>query len=428
MVDRTIPSMTKRQSQTTPYQPMNLPRPDRRMLRQVLEHNEAINRAVYESAPITTSTRAASYDDMLLDATVAACIESITGAVLADPFYINPADRHDARALMIADEIEQNLRDLPTETILETALETALCFGFAPAEISWRYHKQHFCLDSVADLDRDQMALDLDSRMNVLRYRSQPTAAEEKTVEREKLWFHTHRASRKHPAGRSILDAAYRPWNAKDNYLRFYGLTLQRYGFPLMILTLPSTADSNMQSDALAAAYALRLDGVAVFPNGVSYVIEQPPQWHGLDFEAAIKLMDSYIIRRMLLAISSTGGSGQTYITGEGLLQQARSTAYLLARVSRQLCESFTDQVIRPLVYANYGERPDLVPSLALPPPGESNLPDVASPLTDLVNAGILSRRQAAQTAGFEFDEEAEQEQQERDQAEQKKAEAKSNG
>jgi hypothetical protein len=134
---------------------------------------------------------------------------------------------------------------------------------------------------------------------------------------------------------------------------------------------------------------------------------EDPPQWHGLSFEAAIHFQESQIVRRLLLALHSQGVTGQTYVTGDGLLMQARSTAYLLARLSRCLCESFTDEVLRPLVAANYGARPELVPHLTLPLPGETNLPDVAQPLAALVTAGVVSRKQAANFAGFEHEAEA---------------------
>jgi len=375
----------------------------------MLQHNEAMNRALFDSAPIATSSKSASYADMRLDSTIAACLETIVSAVLADPPSVVPQDSNDAAQIAVALDIENNLKDIPLETILEIALDTTLWRGFAPAEVTWKYSTmgKRFWIESVADLDTEQISLDLDDKMNVLAYKSEPTGQPPKTVHPPKLWFNRLKHSRQFPAGRSILDHIHRPWNAKDNYLRFWGLTLQRYGMPLFILELPSTADSNTEAAAIDAAYQLRLDGIAVFPSGVGYKIEQPPQWHGLDFETSCSFQDAQIIRGLLLTLGSSGGSGQTYVTGEGLQQQARGTSYLLARLSRKLCASFRESVIRPIVYANYGERPDLVPHITLPPPGETNLPDIAPALTQLVTAGVITPEQAATTAGYEFDAEA---------------------
>ena len=389
------------------------------MLREVLRHQEAINAQVYETAPISISNRAASYAEMLTDPTIASAIESLTSAVLANPHFVQPSDDKDRIAVAIAADVEANLRDLPTETILQNAL-TALTSGFFPHEITWEFARaksRHFWLKSLGDLDTEQVAFDLDERMNIRAYRNQVTGQEERVVPVEKLWLHRHNPSRKYPAGRSILDAAHRPWKAKDNILRFWGQTLQRYGMPLVFVSLPATADANLQSDVMEAIYGMQLDGVCILPAGVGYTIQQPPQWHGLTFEVAVTYQDAQVVRRLLHALDSSGGSGQTYITGEGIKQQMRTTAYLLKRISRQLCESFTDQVIRPLVYANIGERPDLCPSLMLPPPGETNLSDTAAPLTALKNAGIITAEQAASTAGFDFDEDAIAEQQEQQQS-----------
>lgn len=372
------------------------------MLREQLPHQEAFYRMQYAEPPISVSDKSSDFADMRRDPTIAGCLDTIAQAILAKPWSVAPARRNDRAALAVAADIEANLRDLPLENCLENALE-ALVWGFVPHEVTYRYARKRFHLHSLGDLDPEQIAFELDNRMNILAIRSRPMGFAETRVPREKIWLFRHRPSRKYPAGRSLLEAVHRAYQAKDRLLRFWGTTLQRYGTPLLLLTMPGTADTQTQNDALDAARALQQDGVAILPYGVSYLKEDPPQWHGLSFESAIHFHESQIVRRMLLALHSQGGSGQTYVTGDGLLMQARATSYLLARLSRSLCESFTDDVIRPLVIANFGLRPDLVPHLTLPPPGETNLPDIAQPLAHLVTSGILSHAQAATLAGFDY-------------------------
>jgi phage gp29-like protein len=373
------------------------------MQREQLPHQAAANRALYAEPPLSISEKETDFAEMRRDATIAGCLDALTQAVLARPWYVAPARRDDRAAVAVAADIEANLRDLPLETCLDNALE-ALVYGFTLHEITWRYVGKRFRLHRLGDLAPEQIAFDLDDHMNIVHIRSKPMGFLPKVVPRDKVWLFRHRASRQYPAGRSVLEAVHRAWNAKNHILRFWGTTLQRYGMPLLILTLPANADTQMQAEALDAAQRLQLDGVAILPSGVSYLKEDPPQWHGLSFEAAIHFQESQMVRRLLLALHSQGGTGQTYVTGDGLLMQARSTSYLLARLSRHLCESFTEEVIRPLVFANYGRRPDLVPQFMLPPPGETNLPDVAQPLAALVTAGILTRQQAAVFAGFEWE------------------------
>lgn len=373
------------------------------MLQERLVHQQAIDRERFQHPPMPVSERARDFAEMRRDPTIAGCLDTITQAILARPWAIVPAHPGDRAAVAVAADIEANLRDLPLEQALENALE-ALVYGFMVHEITWRYAGRRFWLDRLGDLDPEQIAFDLDARMNIVAIRSRPAGGAEQVVPREKVWLFRHRASRQYPAGRSVLDAVHRAYQAKDRLLRFWGTALQRYGMPLLILTLPGTADTQMQEAALEAARALQQDGVGILPYGVSYMKEDPPQWHGLSFEAAIHFQESQMVRRLLLALHSQGGTGQTYVTGEGLLMQARSTSYLLARLSRALCASFTEEVIRPLVVANFGMRRDLVPSLVLPPPGESNLPEVAGPVADLVGAGVLTREQAAALVGFEYE------------------------
>jgi len=130
--------------------------------------------------------------------------------------------------------------------------------------------------------------------------------------------------------------------------------------------------------------------------------VHNPSATTVLTFTEAVHYHDAQIRTALLLQFTEGSVMGKEYITGEGLRQLARTTAYALQRAARSLCAGFTKQVIEPLVIANFGPRSEIVPYLVFPRPGETNLPELSSAWKLLVEAGIATPEQAREDMGLE--------------------------
>lgn len=372
----------------------------RRMLREIIHHQEAIDRMSWENPPIEPGDNASSYLDMMRDPTVSYCIDLIKEAVL-QPWFIDPADADNSRAVALAEDIRKNLEDINLAPALDDAL-SAIWRGFCPHEIKWRHGQRRFWLDDLAAIDPEQIALELDDKMRVSALISKPTGAEQQRLPLEKVWFHVNRPSRTRPAGSTVLEPAFRPWSSKNRLLQFWGLSLQRFGSTQWLIQIPANTPPARQTSLLNIFYQGRLDGVYLVPEDVAATQLNQVQWANLAYETAIDYQDAEITKAILL-IAGRGSvaTGQTYVTGAGIEAQSRSTAYRLQRISRALSESFTRQVIRPLCEANWGNVGAICPRLVLPTPDHQRIVALAAPLAQLRSGAMIDAAVAAEQLGL---------------------------
>lgn len=377
----------------------------RQMLREQLRHEEANNRAQWEMPPIGGGDHLQSYAGMMLDPTVSYCVGLLQEAVVSAGYAVVPQGRSRAQ-LLVARWIESNLANLPIADNLHDATD-GLWRGFRAHEVTWvhssisaagRPTSHRFDLAELAALSPDQMTLDLDGRMRVLSITSKPIGFEPQTVAADKLWMHRNRPSRTRPAGESILDPAWRPWSSKNRLLQFWGTSIQRFGMQALKATVGANTTAARQQQILDILYQGRLDGVYIIPDDCIVEAMNPTQWANLTFEAALDYQDAEIAK-CILFIYQPGGSatGQTYVTGAGLSEQARATSIRLARISGSLGRSLTDQVVAPLVAANFGGDPELVPHVMIGKPDAGRIVTMAVPLSQLVAAGIADPETAAE-------------------------------
>lgn len=368
------------------------------MFREVVKHIEAINKSAFEFPPVQPGDNAGSYADMMQDPTVSHCIAMIKESILAQGWDIEPAEKSRA-ALALADDARRNLKDLDIESILDEAMD-AIWRGFQPHEIKWRHQQKRYMLDELAAISHDQIAFLLDDRMRITAIKSRSTLSQEdRTVPAEKLWIHTHKPSRRTPAGESILEPAYRAWKSKDRLLQFWGLAIQRFGLPQWMLQIPSSTTPARQAQIQSTFYGGRLDGVYLIPEDVTATQLQPSAWANLVLENAIDYHDNEINKAILLFMPPAQGLSRT--TGTSIAELDRATSYRMLRISRALCRSFKEQVIDPLCFANYGARPEQCPSLLLAIPDTSRIATLAAPFAQLIGSGVISPEDTADQLGL---------------------------
>lgn len=376
----------------------------RSMLRELIYHQEAIAKAAYQYPPIGTTDHSASWSEMLTDPTVHYAVSLITESILAQGYDIEPAEKGRGQ-LALADTIKRNLADIDIEGALDDALN-ALWRGFWCHEITWTYANGKHQLASLAAVDPDQIAIELNDQMKVTAILSRPTAGPQMSkpqrLPADKIWMHINRPGRTRPAGESILENAFRAWSSKNRLLQFWGLSLQRFGMTNIKVTIPSNTPPAEQTNILNTLYQGRLDGVYLCKD--SYLVEpwNPTQWANLTFEHSIAYQDAEIVKAIVLFASpSAQGTGGVHVTGTSIQAEQRATAFRMQRISRALADSFTRQVIHPLCTSNWGAHPEQCPRMVLAPPDSTRIVELAQPLMQLVTAGIVDVETAADQMGL---------------------------
>jgi hypothetical protein len=326
--------------------------PNTQLLREIILHTEALFKQSYARPPIQTDQHTAAYPDMRIDATIASALEATYAEMLARDWYL-AADAKGQQRLddhIMIDELE----GVDIRARLKLAL-LALERGFAVEEITWKYQKGRYALTELADINPDQIGFNVDDQMRMQSVVSIPIGGSEMTLPMSKVWLHRHNPSRRYPAGQSILEAAYRPWYAKDQMLKLWGLQLQKFGMPLFIFQIP---DSLGQSTTMAlrdAIYNLRVDGVATIPDSVAYQKLDPVPNLGLAFESAIEYHNAEIKRAIRLETNDPAASARSASQGPLLAEQSKTTRYGLTLWAWELCGTFRNQIIAPLIRANLG-------------------------------------------------------------------------
>ncbi len=361
---------------------------------------EALTREQYAVSPITDDTNQAKYSAMVADAGVRADLDTLKSAILGEEWTIVPGDDSSA-ARIIAQDTTLQCQDFDLDGRLWDALE-CVARGFSAHELTWKLIARHYVLQEPALLDPETFALDLDEHMRIQAYLgSHGVGSTRQRLHPQKVWFATNQGNRLRPCGVAFLDVAARPYNAKDNLLKFWGVALQRHGQPFFVAKVGNKTTAQLEA-IRDAFFDLRLDGVALIPNDVEYDVHNPAQWANVSFESALVYHDAQISRAILLQRGAVGqASAQSYVTGEGLAELARATAFRLNRVSRDLRNSFRQQVLAPLTRANYGDNPGLVPKLVLPRPDVARIVELAAPLVQLIGAGVLDAEGAADIVGI---------------------------
>lgn len=374
----------------------------RRMLREIVHHQDAADKSMWNTPPMEPGDNTISYTDMMLDPSVSHAVSLIKEAVLGEGYHVEPAENSRGTVAMAAD-VHKNLEDLDTEAILDDGL-SAIWRGFWPHEITWKYGQRRHWLDTLASIDPEQIALELDDKMRVTAVLSKPQTGggDNQRIDADKMWIHIHKPGRTRPAGESILEPSFRAYSSKNRLLQFWGLSLQRFGTAQWMLQIPANTPPARQSTILSTFYAGRLDGVYMVPDDITATVVEPKQWANLTFEQALDYQDAEIAKAILL-IRSPGSvaSGQTYVTGQGIDAQSRATAHRLNKISRELVRSFNRQVIQPLCLANWGAPPAQCPTLCLAQPDPARIIALAPAIAALVSSGIASPETAAEQCGL---------------------------
>ena len=216
-------------------------------------------------------------------------------------------------------------------------------------------------------------------------------ASGQANIPMEKLLVLTNDKEGDDITGQSILRAAWKHYKMKDVLERVQAIAAERYGVGIPVITLPK--EYGDAEKLLAEEMAKNIKS-----NEKSYITLPSDEWkfiiltptgnpQGQSIESAIKHHSNSILISTLATFLSLG----TNDTGSLALSRDQSSFYLkhVEDKCAYFAEQMTEQVIRRLVYVNFGPNAE-VPKLKYAPLGDIDFTAMSGTLKTLIDATLI--------------------------------------
>ncbi len=275
-------------------------------------------------------------------------------------------------------------------------LLTAILYGFSTTEIVWKIYEEgkykgKIGIKKLKDLDPSTITFKTDDFGNlteVLQMTGDMTEDEAIHLPLEKLIIYTEDKQFGNMYGNSRLRSIYKNWFIKETLIRFWNIALERWGQPLIIGTVPTTADldrmisilDNLQNKSSIA----KTEGweVAALETGIG-------RSSGGDYKNSIEYHNSQILRGMLVP-SLLVGSGES--SGSNALGQTHFDifALMIQNLEKDINGIIEKFLIQPLIKFNFGPQ-DTYPNFQFEPLTKQDLFNLARTFSLLVKNGVIN-------------------------------------
>jgi phage gp29-like protein len=300
----------------------------------------------------------AVYDQMQSDAMIQTALSVKRLGVLAAPYHIEPFDGS-VRATEVAGFVSEALNRMhgSAHSILNAAMD-AFAKGWSIQEIIWKAADGRWWIESCKPKDPSYFGVEVDAYGKMVSLTVEVPGEGSLKMPPEKFVIFAHRPSYGKPKGTSDLDAAFPHWRSKRELIGAWQAHLQRFASPTLVRKVRRGAPPS-ERDALLGILKRVQDHQAMVmadDNAIETVSA------GRDAQNAFLDAIDYHNREIARAIL-----GQTLTTDEGrrVGSMALGKVHLhvlmlqLESLRSQLAdEVMTEQVIRPLVEANFGRVP----------------------------------------------------------------------
>ncbi len=297
----------------------------------------------------------AVYHQMQLDAMVQTSLTVKKLAVLAAPLALKPAsDSADAKRNHEFVEAAMLRLQGTIQEALYASMD-AFAMGWSVQELVWKEAEGRLWLDAIKPKDPTAFGLSLDPFGTITGLHLQLPGENAVDLPRSKFVIYRNRATYGRPRGASDLDAAYRHYQQKQALLGAWKLHLERFASPTVLGKYERGLPPDEQGAILGALNNLQDSTAIVFPSEVDIALLGGARESAGGFLDAIDFHNREIARSIL---------GQTLTTDEGrrvgslALGRVHLQVLMLqtAALRRELAESvLTEQIVRPLVEANFG-------------------------------------------------------------------------
>ena len=334
-----------------------------------------------------------TYRRMLLDPQVKACLQTKKFAALSQDWAIHAASDapEDQR---IAAFVRSALTDM-RGSVLDALYDVldALAFGVSLVEINYRLipagpNAGMIGLASLKSKDPSGFSFETDAFANVVALRGLDGAAYPPDKFLRYCWLPLY----ENPLGQSDLKAAYKPWFAKQQLLKWWTKYLEKFGLP----TVTGTYDPNrgygpdQQRELLSIVAQVHNESAVVLPSDMHLGLLETARAQAAGFAEAIEYLDRAIAKSILgqtLTTDSTA-KGASYALGtvhEDVL------SFYVQKLQRDLEETvIRTQLLAPLVACNFGPQAAR-PTFSLGTPGIGQLETAGKLIADLVAGKVIA-------------------------------------
>lgn len=332
-----------------------------------------------------------TYREMRHDEQVKACLQFKKTLVGGREFNIEPAD-DSAQAKEIAKFVTENLQRFNFKAALRQSM-TAFDFGFSVGEILWELSEYNgsraIMLKDIKHRDPQSFEIKMDEHGNIQGFR-QTQVGKVVEIGREKIWHWAHNPEFGNAYGSSDLRAAYRAWWAKKFIINFWNVFLERMGSPMTMMKYPQGASDQLKDTLKTILRNLSAKTEILVPEGVTVELVEAKRAGQGTHKDAITFCD-IAIARALLMVGLIGLSLES--SGRGSDSESRLHLRLLFKtadeLSQDLAQSFSLQVIRPLVDMNFAHE-HLYPKFVWQDYGAFEGTEIADAIRTLHLAGVL--------------------------------------
>lgn len=325
------------------------------------------------------------------------------------PFEDTPEGRERAAFLT---SCRNDMRD-PWANIIANST-TLLPFGHAPFEMTFKFrngfsgrHPSSYTDGKVGIDNLDLIPQDTIERWEVEDPRSSkvvgliqkdPVSQEEVTISLDKIFNPRLRTEKENPEGESIFRQAYRSWFFMNNLEAIEGISLERTGAGIPVITLPKGATTIKDKGALSDEQAaidivrqVRVDeqgGIVLF-EGWDFRLARPEGRVDPDlFDLAIKRHRSNMLISVLAAFLEFGTAR---VGSFALAQQSRSFFEVALEGYVGIFEEQFNKRVVPLLFELNGITDGKLPRLTHTTVGDPELQNIARYISDLSKSGYLS-------------------------------------
>jgi len=323
------------------------------------------------------------------DGTARALLTALKSPLLATEWRIECENEE------IEEFVEKNLFHMKRtwKNFLREAL-AYLDFGYYAFEIVWKKQDGKIMIDDLEpriphSIQNWKLT---DGRFGIVQIAKSDDARGLKLeIPGEKLLVLTNEKEGDDVTGQSVLRAAYKHYKYKNVLYSIQGVAAERYGVGIPVVTLPGGFGDAEKAAAEEMAKNVR-------SNEKSFVVLPSKEWEfeiktpsgnpqGSAIENAIEHHNKAMLMSILagflgLGSDSTGSFALSRDQSSFFLEHVQDKAYYLA-------EEITNQVIKRLVYLNFGEV-EHYPKLKFAPLGDIDYQELSTVLKTLIDSGLV--------------------------------------
>ena len=298
-------------------------------------------------------------DDMLRD-------EHIYGILEMKKFFILSTGHHfiyksgetDSKKDEILDFVVTNFGAKYSGLFLSDMhqLLSAFEYGFAIAEKVYKNEDGKLWLHRIKTVPPHSIEFFTDDfgQLEKIIQRQQITGQTELPMHKMLLFVQNQRFD--NPYGRSDMERCYRGWFAKDQFIKFWAIFLQRFASQFPVAKVPESFGADKTQEMLDILDSIQQAVSLVIPDTASVEMIGGNKSSG-EYDMAIERMNQMIARALL--IPDLMGFGQSTKGGSYALGETQFQIFLsiMQFIRTSLEETINEGAIKQLIDMNYGEQ-----------------------------------------------------------------------